>query len=274
MFNIVPLVIIVICLIVIINIVIKKFSALASLDVSSIQSEREAKFKERIMSNRLKRNYFKYYSRVIKIVRPIEEALSKFFKMLYRKLIEFKDGYNNESSMVLDTEARINKLLAEAEELIKSDNCDEAEKRYIEIISMDSKHIKTFRLLGQLYMEEKKYQEAEQTLAHVLKLIEREMNPDLGQKNGSNEEINRHLAETYFNLAEVSKGKNNLQEALSHINEALEMIPNSPRYLDTKLEISIINKDKNSALEAYDKLVEVNPENQKLAAFKEQIDEL
>ena len=40
------------------------------------------------------------------------------------------------------------------------------------------------------------------------------------------------------------------------------------------LEISIIVKDKALALDAYKKLFKTNPENNKIAEFKKQIDEL
>ena len=271
MFNILPLILILISLILIINIVIKKFSALASLDVASIPAEREARFKERIMGNRLKKSYFKYYSKFQKIIRPIGETLGDFLKMLYRRLVEFKKNYNRAENIVMDQESHIRKLLAEATENFKTGNDDEAEKRYIEVISLDSKSIDAFRSLGQLYLNQKKYQEAEQTLAHVLKLLEKQINQPTGTLP---EEVNLQLAETYFNLAELCVGKKNLVEASSHIIEALQVIPNNPRYLDMKLEISIINKDKKTAEEAWQKLTEVNPENQKLEDFKKKISEI
>ncbi len=271
MFNIIPLILILICLILIMNIVIKKFSALASLDVASIPAEREARFKERIMGNRLKKGYFKYYTKLLKITRPIGMALSNFLKMLYRRLVEFRENYNKGENIVMDQESHIRKLMAEATENLKDGNYDDAEKIYIEIISMDSKNIDAFRALGQLYLNQKKYQEAEQTLVHVLKLLEKQINQPKGTLP---DEINLQLAETYFNLAELGMGKNGLIEASQHIIEALEVIPNNPRYLDMKLEISIINKDKKTAEEAWQKLAEVNPENQKLEDFKKKISEL
>jgi tetratricopeptide (TPR) repeat protein len=275
MFNIIPLLLILISLIIIISIVVKKFSTLAALDVKNIQSEKEARFKERIMSNRLKREYFKYYVKVAKFFRPIGEAVSNFFRGLYRRLVEFKENYHKETSLILDGEAKIKKLLIEAGEMAKSGEQDEAEKRYIEIISMDSKNIEAFRSLGQLYLDAKKYQDAEQTFAHALKLIEKKINQPEGL-NAKNlpEETNNQLAEIYFDLAEVFVAKSNLAEAIQHLDEALEVIPNNPRYLDMKLEISIMNKDKNSAEAAYEKLLAVNPENQKLADFKKQIEEI
>lgn len=276
MYNIIPFIIIIICLIIIISIVAKKFSALASLDVSSIQSEREAVFKERIMSNRLKRNYFKFYSKLLKFLRPLGEGIALFFKNLYKKLVDFKDNYNSgSSSLILNAEEKINKLQVEADDLIKNGGYDEAEKKFIEIISLDSKNIKAFRALGELYIRQKKNQEAEQTFRHVLKLIERELEQrgDILRKE-EREEMNMQTAETYFDLAEVQENKNNFVEAIKNIDEALTIMPNNPRYLDSKVGISIMKKDKELAEAAYQDLQKANPENQKLAEFKKQIEEL
>ena len=48
------------------------------------------------------------------------------------------------------------------------------EKIYIEIIGLDSQNIKAFRELGQIYFQRKEYEEAKQTLEHILKLQEDE----------------------------------------------------------------------------------------------------
>jgi len=61
---------------------------------------------------------------------------------------------------------------------------------------------------------------------------------------------------------------------LGSIKRSLEKHPNNPRYLDTMIEISIINKDKISALEAFDKLKEANPDNKKLEEWKKEIRKL
>ena len=61
MFNIIPLLLILLSFGVIIYIVVKKFSILANLDVDSIPAEREAKFKEKIINDVtsfLKSQYF------------------------------------------------------------------------------------------------------------------------------------------------------------------------------------------------------------------------
>ena len=86
--------------------------------------------------------------------------------------------------------------------------------------------------------------------------------------------INKQNAQTHFSLAEVYQAMGKMIEAVRTLKKALKIEPANPRYLDTMLEISIITKDKALALDAYEKLLKANPENNKLEEFKRQIDEL
>jgi tetratricopeptide (TPR) repeat protein len=275
MYNIIPLILILASLSVIIIIVVKKFSILANLNIETIQAEREARFKEQIISNRIKRNYYKYYGKILKVLRPAFDGISNFFKWSYAKLVEFKENYNREKKTAgPDSRQAISKLFSEAEDLEKSGALDKSESKYIEIISLDSKNFKAFKELGKLYFNRKDYNEAKQTFEHALKLLEHESLQSNADVQGKNMNLNIEIASIYFELTLVSRAMQNNDGALVSINRALSIEPNNPKYLDTKLEISIIKKDKISALEAYDKLKEVNPDNQKIENFKGQIDEL
>ncbi len=302
MYNIIPLILILTSLTVIIAIIVRKFSALASLDVENIPAEKEAKFKERIISSRLKKNIIKWSAKLSRLIKPIGYLISKFFKWLYNKLDELKEDYKNEKVLSdSDAKQKIEKLFGEAEELKKTGDLTGAEKAFIEIIGLDSKNMKAFKALGQFYFERKDFEEAKQTFEHILKVEEdnEEAYDGLaqtgGEKGGLKQspldtksyptgqagddhlkalDINRQRSQTYFDLAMVYQAMNNADKSIANIKQALRIEPNNPRYLDTMLEISIINKDKALALDAYKKLTEVNPDNQKLAEFKRQIDEL
>jgi len=279
MFNIIPLILILISLAIIIFIIAKKFSVLANIDLDSIQSERETKVKEQIIGNRLKRSYFKFQSKIIKIVRPLGEFISDFFKNSYQKALDFKENYNRREIKSEDPED-INSLFLEVDDLLKEEKLEEVEKIYIKIIAMDSKNIEAFRGLGKLYFERKDYQEGKQTLGHVIKLLEKDLNElslghvDTPEINSKREKINLSLSLSYYDLFLINKALEDYEESLNNINKALSIEPNNPRFLDTKLEISIINKNKEDALETLKKLKEVNPENSKLEGLERQIQKI
>ncbi len=279
MYNIIPLVIILFSLGVIITIIVKKFSVLASLDVDTIQAERETRMKEQIIGSRLKRNFFRYYHKAARLVVPASKGITSFFSWTYRKLKEAKESGEPGNPPVSGGEDIIGKLMIDADDLVKKGTYDEAERKYIEIIGVDSHQWSAFKKLGQLYYERKDYNEAKQTLEHAMRLIEKDQEKasltDNSEGDGTQKDaISSQIAEIYFDLSEVNLAMESPANALQVINQALRIEPNNPRYLDIKFEISIISKDKSSALDAYGTLKEVNPENQKLNDFKRQLDEL
>ena len=264
MFNIIPLVLIVISLLVIIFLVVRKFSVLANLDLNTIQSEREEKIKKRIIESRIKRNFMKHYMKMMRMTKPIKEIVAGFIKSQHDKLLDAKEEYKSKKSVEMP-ENKIDKLFLEFEDLEKNEDIDGAEKKLIEIIGIDGKNIKAFRELGNLYFDRKDYNEAKQTFEHVIRLFEKE---EVDAANSVK------LSDIYFDLASVLRAMEDLDNVIVNLDKSLALEPNNPRYLDTKLEISIMNKDKDLALETYNKLKEVNPENQKLEELKKQIEEI
>ena len=264
------------------SIVVRKFSALANLDVSSMPAEKESRFKERIISNRLKRNVTKWSAKFGKVMIYLGEKMGKAFLFLLGRLNKVRDKYKEESILnkkkSLDPNRQVENLFTEADSLIKDGTYEEAEKKYIEIISLQSRNLKAFKKLADLYMLKKQYDEARQTLEHVLKLIEDEETGLLKSRGeGSDEQIKAlslERGQIYFDLAGVCKAKENYAEGIKTMNLALKIEPSNPKYLDTMIEVSIMGKDKISAFDAYKSLEKANPENQKLAELKEQINEL
>jgi tetratricopeptide (TPR) repeat protein len=290
MYDLVALIIILASFAVLASIAIKKFPALASLDVNNIPAEKEARFKERILSNRLKRNILKWYGRIARLLGPVGIWLVKFSRILYQRLLEMREKYKKDQvQSPVDLEKRIKQLFDEADELRKSEDYPNAEKRLIEVISLDSKNIKAFKELGKLYVDRKDFDTAKQTFEHVLKLKsdDEESYESLamvaeaeGDWAGAKEEylkmlaLNNQRAQTYYELAIVCEETKDYTGGLEYIEAALNLEANSPRFLDTKLRISIIIKDKIAALDAYERLSTVNPENQKLGDLRREIDQL
>lgn len=274
MYDIIPFVLIIASLSIIISIVVKKFSALANLDVNNIKSEREARFKEQMISNRIKRNYRKYFQLVSRFFNPIIEAIGLFFKNLYKKLINLKEEKEREVEVIEDEPQSIEQLFKEADEFIRDEKYAEAEKRYIEIISLDSKNILAFKKLGKVYFDKKNYSEARQTLEHALRLTESISSFPDNSTNENYSEVSTHIAGMYFDLALICKETDSGEEALVNIDKALSLEPNNPRYLDTKFDLCIITKDKNCASSVFEKLKETDPQNQKLEELKKIIEEM
>jgi tetratricopeptide (TPR) repeat protein len=261
MYNIIPLIIICFCILAILVIVVRKFPAAATLDVENMPAEKEIRFKEKIVASRLERFLAKWKMRLGRFFGFFWGKIRVLFHWSYGKLHEEKKKYSvpamPEVIQPEDKEQTIKNLFAENEVLDDGENFEKKEANLIKIIGLDAHNIEAFRLLGELYFLNKKNEEAKQTWAHAIKLLD----------DGEAEK----QAEIYNNLAVLYKEAGEESLALETAKMAARLAPNSPKYLDSLIEISIMNKDKISAAEALARLSEVNPENGKLAGFKEQV---
>lgn len=268
MLTIISLILLGLCLVVVLAILFKKFPVLAILDVNNLQGDKEAKFKDRIIKQRLERDLSKWGGAVGRVFLFLNSRFSSFLNSAKTQLKKVKLNYKvNTHISWSERLKRIRELFAEIENYLKKEDFNEAEEKLVEIISLDDKNLKAFLKLASLYDFQKKWAEARQTYEYALKLA-RKHKDDVAIMGESN------LSEIYWSLAWVTKEVGDIDASLESIQEALDLEPNNPRYLDLILELSIIKKDKELALYYLEKLAEVNPENNKLADLSEKIDSL
>lgn len=268
MLTIISIILVLISLAVILAIILKKFPALAILDVSNMPGEKEAKFKNTIIKARVERDLAKWSGVFGRFFLFVNSNLAKALKVAQRNLKKMKLSYKVSSKMPWpEKQKQIKELLTAVEDLIKKEEFNEAEEKLVEVISLDQKNLGAFFKLGGIYEELKKYPEARQTYEYALKLA-KQFKDDLKMLGDLS------LPEIYFSLAWLEKVAGNYDAAFDNVLEALEFEASSPRYLDLILDLSIIRKDKESALRYFEKLAAANPENQKLEELREEIENL
>jgi len=264
MYNIIPVVLISVCLIIILAIIVRKFPQLAILDVANMPEEKEGKTKEQIIRNRLSRDLTKWNARILDTWKFISRKLSFMLSWL-NKLKALQEKYRQEKRLSEKTqEEKIELLISQAQELIKRDEAGglaEAEKKLIEVVSLDKKCLPAFLELAEVYSKLKKYLEAKQTYLYCLRLLE--------FKDDKKQE-----AEINYLLSLVNKNLGGLDEAQENIIESLEIEPNNPRFLDTLLDLCVLRKDNDLAQATLKRLAEVNPENHKIGEWQEKINNL
>jgi len=260
----ISIILVIIGLIIIAFIVLKKFPSLAILDVENIPGEKEAKFKEQIIKNRLERDLSKWGKVFSNIWHFLNRITSTPLYHAYNKLKSVKDSYRKSKKMTLSQRrAHIKNLFRVAEDSLKVDELDKAEASLIEIISLEPKNLPAFINLAEVYSTGKKWAEARQTLGYALKLAKASKSDHfLGDIT---------LQEIYFSLALVNQNLNDIKKAIDHLREALEFEPNNPRFLDLAINLALIQADKKFAQEMFNRLREVNPENAKLTQWDEEI---
>lgn len=261
MYNIISIILILISLAIIIIMVARKFSALTSLNVDTIPSEKGLQFKERVVGTKIRKNITKWMSYLNKIFYNISNKTVQVSKNLYGKMYSVKDDLDQEIKSENETDKeKVDRLSNELTSVDNDSDFDKQEKILISIIGTDSKNIDAFEKLGDLYMSNRKNSDAIEAYSHILKLL------DYSDSD--------RQAKIYFNLSLVCKQDHRYEKSLENIDKAIELSPNNPRYLDTMFDLSIIAKNKTKAKEMYDKLFSVNPENKKLPSMKERLDDI
>lgn len=263
MYNIIPLILILVSLAVIIFIVARKFSKLAILDTETMPEEKAAQAKKNILNERMKRKFSSLKSNFTQIVSPWSKKVKERSQEVKEKLEDVKkkvDKPGEEKVFVTKEEfesldTKIQEMLAEAEGLVKEGEYDEAEKKFIDIIELDKKNILAYDGLAEVYSLKKDYPFAIETYQFVIKL-----NP----KNDA----------AFSDLGDVYRIKEQYEPALDAFLKATEIAPNNPKYLDRVIELALQLNKRMLAEKFIDKLVEANPENTKIDEYKAKIKEL
>jgi tetratricopeptide (TPR) repeat protein len=252
-------------LIIIALIIIKKFPALAILDVENIPGKKEEKFKEEIIKKRMERDLAKWGIVFVNVWNFFNKIISGPLHRALEKLTALKDAYRKNRKLSLsERREKIRELFREAQDSLKNNNLDQAEASLIEIIGLDQKKLPAFIDLADVYTKGKKWAEARQTLGYALKLIKAHSRDEFFMGDVS-------VPEIYFSLSWVYDNLGDEAAALDNIQEALEFESNNPRYLDYALELAIKSKVKDFALLMLERLREVNPDNAKLTEWEEKI---
>lgn len=264
MYNLWPLLIIAFAFLVIVFIIFRHFPALAVLDAENIPEEKERRIKEKIIKERMRRkfiflnNFFKKFS----------DFFNKVSNIFWTKLENWRDRKKEEQMektlSEVSSEERIKMTFSIAEDFINQENWIEAEKKLIEIIGLDDKNFMAFSDLGKVYQAQEKWQEAKQTLLYAVKLAE--LFPDKASLND--------FSNLNYSLALINQELGDISSAINSLNKALENDPNNPRYLDLMLNLCIMKRDKNLATEFLERIKKVNPQNNNISDWAEDINKI
>lgn len=184
---------------------------------------------------------------------------------------------------------QIKALLHSAENALQEKAYDTAEKAFISVLSLDDRNAAAYFGLGNVYFAEEQYREAKETYQYAVRLDKRNelalaRLAEIAEIEGKIETavdyyeqlvlLNDSVSPRFYKLYELLLQLNQPATALAAIEQALYLEPQNPKYLDNFITASILVGDKKRAEDGYQRLRMVNPDNQKLASFKERIDTL
>lgn len=270
---------ILVSLIVILVIISRKFPVVAAIKTETMKRHQQERVKKGLFEDRLKRKL--RLDKLPPIFKSGDSDRPSVFQRAQAALKEIEQRYRArikeiEPETIGTSEKKKTTLVAEAKQLIESEQYKEAEAKYIQAISLDSKYTEAYEGLSDLYVETKDHEHAEEILQYLIKM---HASPDAPSADGTTADgapvsLNKELSDYHVELGEIYMATERRTEALQNFQEAAKLEPNNPRVLNQLIQAAISLQAKDTAKEYYDKLKEVNPENEKLKEFQTAIKKL
>lgn len=278
----------------IVYLIVRKFPQLARLDVENLPFEKEYKKKKEILGKRIATREEQIKKGIAGSLSPVNRWWRKlqFQFRIYvgriERLWHHEERLKKRSQPEKETvnEKKLEQLLQEGRRCLENAQLVEAEDMFIAAIKIDQHSTEAYRGLADTYFAKGALDEARQTYRFLLQLTPSDdavmvKLADIAEAREHWEEavayyqqaavINDSLSPRFYHLAELLLKLGQPEVAKEAILQAVELEPKNPKYLDLLIETVILSGDKNLALQAYEELRMVNPENQKLLSFKERI---
>ncbi|MDO8499734.1 MAG: tetratricopeptide repeat protein [bacterium] len=296
MLDLLPLIIILLCLAAIIFVVVRKFPQLANLDLQHLSEEKEHLKKKEILDKRITekgRQLKAVWKQRLMPVRKIWGQVQLRFRIYFGKIEHL---WHHEQSIKLkkkvkemsreEKQDKIAAILKEANNHLLLNNTDKAEELYISAIKIDVKCQPAYRGLADTYLAKNSLDEARQTYLFLLQLDPEDdyvlvKLAEIAESQGDLEEAigyyqqaavtNDAMSPRFYHLAELLLKVKQPETAREAIIQAVELEPKNPKYLDLLVETAIICGDKMLAQKGYEEFRIVNPDNHKLADLRERI---
>ena len=281
--NIILIAVVVICLGIVFFLIVRKFPKLRTLDIETVPQAQTAKVRDRILLERMKRQTTKSKEAIKKGATPMFAWLKRKIKSGFGKIYDLEKKYQKEAEDKTplkgkELQSKMNNLLLEATKLLKIENYSEAEKRFIEIVSLDPKNVIAYQGLADVYLAQKEYKQAMQTYLFILRLVKKKSSivvkqTELGQQFKTISNVSE-VADVHMDIGYLYQLMEKPEKAMEQYQKALESEPNNPRNLDQMIQLCLQLKNKRMAIEMSSRLEQVNPENQKLREYKDKIREM
>ncbi|MBU1126113.1 hypothetical protein KJ758_00715, partial [Patescibacteria group bacterium] len=152
----------------------KKIPQLRILDPESLPEERAKRLKHNLIRQRVERAGGKPISSINKqVVKPIGIGMQNIFRKLAGKLTAVERRYQERQKQTSTGKYKkeaLHDLVEEGKKLMEEELWDRAEKKFIDVIGVDPKHINAYEQLGRLYLTKKDFQSAKETFEFLAKL--------------------------------------------------------------------------------------------------------
>ncbi|HVM90732.1 MAG TPA: hypothetical protein VMU11_02465 [Verrucomicrobiae bacterium] len=272
----------------------KHWREIRLLDPQSIREERLKAERAKMIERRFERVTADRMATLSRMGRELGRAVRERYESAIDRLQSLDKVYRTVTSpltaMAPSQRERIKTLLSEARSLMRDLKWADAERRCLEILSLDARYAEAYKLLGQIYLKQKLYPQAKETFEYLVKTkkaddatyaglaeIHEAGGGDLARAEAmrlkaveaSPRQPHRQAEAAQFFLA-----RGEASRAWPYAKRASELEPQSAKYLELSLETAILLGDRNEAEARYRRLRLLSDDPNRFQAWKEKIDAL
>lgn len=273
--------------------VARHWKSIRLLDPDSIREERLKREREKVIQRRFERLHADRLAAIQRAGRRIGKRATEAYRRTYRRLQALDSVYKSVAAplaaMAPSQRERIKTLLTEARALMRDLKWADAERRCLEVLSMDARQTEAYRLLGQIYLKQKLYPQAAETFEYLVKTRKADDATYAGLAEialasgdrtraeamrvkaveASPRQAHRHAEAASFFLE-----GGDIDRAWSYAARAAELEPGSAKYLELSLEAAILLGDRNEAESRYRKLRLLSDDPNRFQSWKDKLDAL
>jgi tetratricopeptide (TPR) repeat protein len=277
-----------------IYLVIRKLPQLSNINIDRVPGVRDAAVKNKILEAKLKRDILQQLTAFQKFFGWQRLSLNSLMQSWRDRLLQLEREYKRITHRDLSSEVKKSKaledLLNNAKTYLDQEEYGKAEEVLIDALALNDHHRETYFLLVQAYQGKRELDHAKETLEYLLRLTHHE-DPKVYQglaqisaERGNLKEAEEDYLQSisldennyvyYLQLADIYKELDEPDKALEAAKKSLILAPNNPKILDFLVEISILLQDREQANDYLDRLLEVNPDNNKIDVLRKKIETL
>ncbi len=273
--------------------IVRHWKEIRLLDPLSIREEQAKQKRDDMIERRFERVAADRLEAARRLGREAARSATSLYRRTYQRLKSFEKLYKKATSplaiMAPSTREKIKVLLAEARSLARDLKWADAERRYIEVLSLDARQSDAYRGLGQIYLKQKLFPQAKETFDFLVKIKKADDATYAGLAEIADAEGNIALAEAmrkkavdasprlahrYAELAEFYVAHKEYAKAWTPAKRASELEPGSAKYLEQSLETAILLGDQKEARERFGRLRLLIDDPARFQGWKEKIDAL
>jgi len=273
--------------------VVRHWKEVRLLDPLSIKEERERQRREALLQRRFARMNADKIQPLRRLGAHLKRSAMRLYKRTEERLQAFEAMYKNIkhplAAMAPTIRERMNTLLHEARTLMRDLKWADAERRYLEVLSLDQRQAEAYKGLGQIYLKQRLYPQAKETFEFLSKIKQAddatfaglaeiaEAETDFKRAEAMRikaVECNPRQAHRHAQLAQFYLARNEPNKAWPSAKRASDLEPTSAKYLEVSLEVAILLGDRKEARHRYDRLRLVSEDRTKFQSLRERVEAL